>query len=323
MYRVAARLKDPQAQAVAERYASFGHSNLEEYWTLLWRDPSLKPAPMTTLPLVAPLRGLRRRLHAHVVGHATRPRSRSRPARPRAIASRRSCRSCPSGGSTAATRIPTPAASSSGRNGRYLTGDTGYAGLPSARNHNTMTFGGVGQGVESQHDVWRQMDYRALDGIRIRDANLTGGTMRIVADLAAAYPPSAGVTTFTRGFEWNGESSITVTDTVTLAKPLPAEWHLQSDTAFTGRARVRQWPRRRTVASRLVRVAGAGHGHDRPRQRQGPWPARVDREGRRRTTRIRAHRDHAAGEHRALRGQARLGGLAKRPLIVPRLAPAG
>src|SRR6185369_3872015 len=51
MYRVAARLKDPQAQAVAERYASFGHSNLEEFWTLLWRDPSLAPAPIDTLPL--------------------------------------------------------------------------------------------------------------------------------------------------------------------------------------------------------------------------------------------------------------------------------
>ena len=42
MYRVAARFKDPEAQAVAERYAGFGHSNLEEYWTLLWRDASLK-----------------------------------------------------------------------------------------------------------------------------------------------------------------------------------------------------------------------------------------------------------------------------------------
>ena len=72
-------------------------------------------------------------------------------------------------------RIPMPAVSSCGRNGRYLTGDTGYAGLPSARNHNTMTFGGVGQGVESQHDVWREMPYRALDGIRIREATLTGG----------------------------------------------------------------------------------------------------------------------------------------------------
>ena len=51
MYRVAARLKDPQAQAIAERYASFGHSNLEEYWTLLWRDPALKPAAMNDIPL--------------------------------------------------------------------------------------------------------------------------------------------------------------------------------------------------------------------------------------------------------------------------------
>ena len=51
MYRVAARFKDPEAQAIAERYANFGHSNLEEYWTLLWRDPALKPAPMSAFPL--------------------------------------------------------------------------------------------------------------------------------------------------------------------------------------------------------------------------------------------------------------------------------
>src|SRR4029078_10318069 len=51
MYRVAARFKDPEAQAIAERYANFGHSNLEEYWTLLWRDPSLKPAAMSAFPL--------------------------------------------------------------------------------------------------------------------------------------------------------------------------------------------------------------------------------------------------------------------------------
>jgi hypothetical protein len=120
--------------------------------------------------------------------------------------------------------------------GRYLTGDTGYAGLPSARNHNTITIGGIGQGVETQHDVWRQMDYRVLGGIRLRDVNLAGGKLRLVADLAAAYPPSAGVKTFNRSFEWDGASSITVIDTLTLTKPLPAEWHLQSDSAFTGRA---------------------------------------------------------------------------------------
>jgi len=51
LYRVAARLRDPEAQAVAARYASFGHGNLEEYWTLLWRDPELQASPMSALPL--------------------------------------------------------------------------------------------------------------------------------------------------------------------------------------------------------------------------------------------------------------------------------
>ena len=97
-----------------------------------------------------------------------------------------------------------------------------------------MTFGGIGQGIETQHDVWRQIDYRALDGIRIREADLSGGKARIVADLAAAYPPAAGVAEFTRTFTWNGASAITIEDAVTLKAPRAAEWFLQSDTPITG-----------------------------------------------------------------------------------------
>jgi hypothetical protein len=235
MYRVAARLKDPQAQAVAQRYASFGHSNLEEFWTLLWRDPSLAAAPIGSLPLahhfedsgVVFMRSSWERDATAIAFKAGPPEGHRVAALLKTLPEWRldSGHSHPDAGSFIVWA-----------HGRYLTGDTGYAGLPSARNHNTMTFGGIGQGLETQHDVWRQMDYRALTGIRLREVNLGGGTMRIVADLAAAYPPSAGVTSFTRGFEWNGKSSITVTDTVTLAKPVPAEWHLQSDSAFTGRA---------------------------------------------------------------------------------------
>ncbi|HYE88968.1 MAG TPA: DUF4962 domain-containing protein [Vicinamibacterales bacterium] len=234
MYRVAARLKDPQAQAIAERYASFGHSNLEEFWTLLWRDPSLKPAAMASMPLS----------HHFEDSGVVFTRS-SWDAGATAIA----FKAGPPEGHRVAALLPTlpewrldsghshPDAGSFivWANGRYLTGDTGYAGLPSARNHNTMTIGGIGQGVESQHDVWRQMDYQLLDGIRLRDVNLSSGKVQLVADLAAAYPPSAGVKSFTRRFMWDGATSITITDTVNLAKPLPAEWHLQSDTPFTGR----------------------------------------------------------------------------------------
>jgi hypothetical protein len=232
MYRVAARLEDPQAQAVAERYASFGHSNLEEFWTLLWRDPSLKPASMTTLPLSH---------HFEDSGvvftrsswdeSATAIAFKAGPPEGHRVAALLS--KFPEWRLDSGHAHPDAGSFIVWANGRYVTGDTGYAGLPSARNHNTMTFGGVGQGVESQHDVWRGIPYRALDGIRIREATLTGGKARIVADLAAAYPETAGVTTFTRTFTWDGGSTITVADSVALTSARTAEWFLQSDTALT------------------------------------------------------------------------------------------
>ena len=61
-----------------------------------------------------------------------------------------------------------------------------------------------------------------------------GGRASIVADLAAAYPTTAGVKTFTRTFTWDGGSTLTVADAVNFDAPRTSEWHLQSDTAFEG-----------------------------------------------------------------------------------------
>ena len=72
-------------------------------------------------------------------------------------------------------------------NGKYLTGDTGYAGLPSARHHNTITVGGVGQGIEGQHDVWRKMSPAALDGIRIVSATNDGGTLCVSSPMSPRH----------------------------------------------------------------------------------------------------------------------------------------
>jgi hypothetical protein len=233
MYRVAARFKDPQAQAVAERYASFGHSNLEEFWTLLWRNASIKAAPIDTLPLSHHFED------SGVVymrtswkSDATAIAFKAGPPEGHRVASLLS--TLPEWRLDSGHAHPDAGSFIIWADGRYLTGDTGYAGLPSARNHNTLTFAGGGQGVETQHDVWRQMDYRALDAIRIREASLAGGKARIVADLAAAYPATAGVSAYTRTFTWDGASKITVTDAVTLNAAQASQWHLQSDTPFAG-----------------------------------------------------------------------------------------
>lgn len=236
MYRVAARLRDPEAQAVAERYASFGHSNLEEYWTLLWRDPDLNAAPMSALPL---------RRHFEDSGVVFVRTSWEKDATAFAF------KAGPPEGHRVAELLPKVPEwrLSSGHahpdagsfilwaNGRYLTGDTGYAGLPAARNHNTLTLAGAGQGEETNHDVWRSMSYAALDRVRIREAELDGRGVRIVAELGGAYPDKLGVKALTRSFSWDGEATFTVRDDVTLAEPKAAEWHLQSDTPFQGSAR--------------------------------------------------------------------------------------
>ena len=231
MYRVAARLRDPQAQAVAARYAAFGHSNLEEYWTLLWRDPGLAPAPIEAVPL---------RHHFEDSGVVYARSSWREDATALAF------KAGPPEGHRAASLLPQVPEwrLSSGHahpdagsfilwaRGRYLVGDTGYSGLTSARDHNTLTFGGAGQGVEGTHDVWAGLPYAQLDGIRITEAALAGPQVRIVAELAAAYPESLGLSRFTRTFTFDGERTFRVRDAVEARRPLPAEWRLHADRPF-------------------------------------------------------------------------------------------
>ena len=231
MYRVAARFKDAEAQAIAERYAGFGHSNLEEYWTLLWRDPALKPAPMTAFPL---------QHHFKDMGVYHYRTSWGKDALAFAF------KAGPPEGhrvSTLLPRIPEWSLDSGHAhpdagsfiiwaNGRYLTGDTGYAGLPTARNHNTVTFGGAGQGVEGNHDVWRGAPYAGFDGIRIREVKTAGPRVTIEADLTAAYPKADSLGAFTRTFTFDGSAGFTVSDRITLKEPTSIEWRLQSDTPF-------------------------------------------------------------------------------------------
>src|SRR5262249_49928335 len=163
--------------------ASFGHSNLEEYWTLLWRDPDLAPTSIDALPL---------RHHFEDSGVVYARSSWGKEATALAFKA-----GPPEGHRVAALLAQAPEWQlSSGHpaagsfivwaRGRYLLGDTGYAGLPSARDHNTLTFGGVGQGIEGEHDVWAAVPYARLDGIRITSAALEGAGLRLVADLTAA-----------------------------------------------------------------------------------------------------------------------------------------
>jgi hypothetical protein len=117
--------------------------------------------------------------------------------------------------------------------GRYLTGDTGYAGQPQARHHNTITVGGIGQGDEGEHDVWRGMSQAALDTIRITRATADAMGVRVEADAAGAYPAAAGLAQFHRTVTFDGKAAFTVEDAIATSSPKTIEWFLHADAPFT------------------------------------------------------------------------------------------
>ena len=46
LYRLARRFRNGEAQGVAEWLKSFKHINAENYWSLLWYDPTVKAVPI-------------------------------------------------------------------------------------------------------------------------------------------------------------------------------------------------------------------------------------------------------------------------------------
>jgi heparinase II/III-like protein/uncharacterized protein DUF4962 len=228
MYRVASRLRDGESQAVAERYEAFGHSNLEEYWSLIWRDPAQRASAIASIPLAR---------HFEDSGVVMVRTSWEKDATAFAF------KSGPPEGHRAATllsKVPEWRLSSGHAHpdansfiiwarGRYLTGDTGYAGLPSSRHHNTIAVGGFGQGVEGKHDVWSALDYRTLDATRIASAALTPARVRIVGDAASSYDPKAGVTRFTRTFTFDAPDRFTINDVIETSAPQAVEWFVHAD----------------------------------------------------------------------------------------------
>ncbi len=235
LYRVAARLRDPETQAVAERLRALGQSNHEEYWTLLWRDPTLEAAPISRIPL---------RHHFQDSGVVYVRTSWDKDATVLAF------KAGPPEGHRALTlekKVPEWRPSTGHAHpdansfifyarGRYLTGDTGYLGVPRSSNHNTITVGGFGQGKEGNHDVWAGMPRESLDRIRIVEANLSEGKARIVGEAAAAYPSQASVDRYEREVVLDPQGTLRIRDRIETHEPKKVEWNLNADTPFQARS---------------------------------------------------------------------------------------
>jgi hypothetical protein len=229
LYRVAARFTDSQTQAVAERMKAFGHTNQEEWWTLLWRDATLTAAPIGAIPLAYHFEDsgvvyFRTSWAADATAFAFKAGP------PEGHRVTRLLAKVPEWRLSSGHSHPDNGSFIVWAGGRYLTGDTGYAGQPQARHHNTVVIGGVGQGDEGEHDVWRKSNQRALDAIRITTAMFSTRSAKIEADLAGAYGPAAGASRVHRAFTFTAPGTFAVSDVIEATSPKAVEWFLHTDT---------------------------------------------------------------------------------------------
>jgi uncharacterized protein DUF4962/heparinase II/III-like protein len=231
MYRVASRLRDPETEAIAERYASFGHSNLEEYWTLLWRDPALSAAPFDRVSLTHHFDDMGV-VYSRTSWDAAAAAVAFKAGPPEGHRAARLFGHVPEWSLDSGHSHPDNGSFIIWARGRYLTGDTGYAGLPQARDHNTITVGGIGQGLDGDHDVWRRMKPADLDGIRITTFDAASGGVRVEADLAAAYPAAAALTRFHRTFTFTAPGDFAIDDAIEVREARSVQWYLHADGAI-------------------------------------------------------------------------------------------
>ena len=233
LYRLAQRFRSGAAQGVAQQYKEFGQVNAEDYWSLLWYEPSLKAVPLEKQPTW-------HYFSDHEVFYWRSDWTKN------ATAFAFKC-GPPEGHHTSALLEQFPDWHlSSGHahpdansfiifaRGQYLTGDTGYAGVPMTEHHNTLLINGKGQAAEgSGHDAFAEFPYPRLNQVRILDVKVEPNRVVIRGDATAAYQEALGLKKFVRAFTFSKTEGFTVTDEIQTAAPAIFTTLLHADTSFT------------------------------------------------------------------------------------------
>lgn len=229
LYNLATRYGDGEIQGVADWLKSKGQVNAEEFWSFIWYNPSIKPVPIEK----------QEKWHYFADHDVVYWRSSWND-----DATAFAFKAGPPEGHGATEKIslfpewrlssghahPDSGSFIIWANGKYLTGDSGYAGVPMTEHHNAVVFDGKGQHKEgSGHDVFVGVPYERMNKIRLVSVKLDEKSANIVADLAPAYEPELGVKKFTRSFVFAAPGSFTVSDSIETDKPQTITAYLHSD----------------------------------------------------------------------------------------------
>lgn len=235
LFNLAARFGNGEAQGVADWLKSKGQVNAEEFWTFIWYNPSVKPVPISEQPT-------KHYFEDHGVvfwrsswdDDATAWAVKAGPPEGHSVTEK--VKAFPDWRLSSGHAHPDAGGFIIWSNGRYLTGDSGYAGVPLTEHHNTVVFDGRGQAKEGKgHDAFSGVSYDLMNQIRLTDVKFDEGKVSITADLKAAYEPEVGVEKFVRKFTFNSPGEFLIEDDIKTTKPAKITSYLHSDTAIVER----------------------------------------------------------------------------------------
>jgi hypothetical protein len=231
LYDLARRFQDSSAQGVADWMKNtLGQVNAEEWWSLVWRDDRLASAAIST---ITPW-------HRFPDMDVVFWRS-DWTAQATAIAFK-----CgpPEGHDTTDLigKYPDwhledghvhPDVNSFilFAHGRYLTGDSGYAGVPRTVEHNTLLLNGKGQGHEGTHDAWAGMPYAQLNRIHLVKVDMSREGFTFVGEGAPAYDSSLGLRRYQRTLQFHA-GRLEVSDDISASRPVSFTELVHSDTTI-------------------------------------------------------------------------------------------
>lgn len=229
LYDLAHEFHNPDMQGVADWMASQGHSSQEAWWALVWHDRSLASTPMSKMPLW-------HRFEDHDVAYwrsswnadATAIAFKCGPAEGHHSAAL--IKKYPDWHIEEGHAHPDVNSFILWSDGHYLTGDSGYAGVPRTVEHNTLLVDGHGQGTETNgHDAWARFPYERLNQVRITRAEFSPNGFDLVGEGADAYMPSTGLIRFERHLHFTMGSALEVSDQLEASRPVEFTEVLHAD----------------------------------------------------------------------------------------------
>lgn len=234
LYNLASRYGSGEAQGVADWLKKKGQVNAEEFWTFIWYDDQIKPVPIEQQPTAHYFKD-----HGVVIWRdswnddATAFAFKAGP--PEGHDAYEHIKKFSDWRLSSGHAHPDAGGFIIWSKGRYLTGDSGYAGLPLTIHHNTLLFDGKGQAKEGKgHNVFAEVDYAHLNAIVVKDVKFDSKGLSLWADITSAYEPEVGVKKFLRKFTFTAPGEFLVEDDVVTAKPMVVSSILHSDTKIEG-----------------------------------------------------------------------------------------